>query len=76
VLDRGWGRAHLSIDASINKNEVPSGAPRLLSNALDLLALINDPRVEDKPENRRETGAMPDAESEAETTLALDVTAH
>lgn len=74
LLDRGWGRAHQSIDASINAKESMVDAG-LIGTCGDLLALFAAGNTKDA-ENRRETGATPDAESEGEATPALDVTAH
>ncbi len=83
LLDRGWGRAHQSIDASINPRErsVDSG---LMESMGDLLKLAKK-AVEAKQakqdalvDNRRVTETAPsvDAEGEAETVPALEVTAH
>jgi hypothetical protein len=70
LLDRGWGRPVQSIDASINAN---NGDPDcgLAEDASALLKLFKQ-----RSENKRITETAPHAESEAEATPALDVTAH
>ena len=63
LLDRGWGRAPLSLEVSEQRVEV---SPDMLRTAEELLGLVKN--TESGTENKRDTGisAKVDAASESE----------
>ena len=70
LLDRGWERAHQSIDASINAN---NGDPDcgLTQDIGELIKLFQK-----RPESTRITEAAPNVESEATPALVLAPARH